>query len=448
MSVTRSGSSGPVRPQSTPVESTPSGSTAAAPPPPPPADSGQPTPDAAPAAAAPSAQTRHDSRAGANAAAHTSAATWGSRLAAMAAGGVVGGVAGAAVALGARVALDRVAQDHDVLPSVADTPATPGAPAIAQPAVGGPVPVSNTTPPPLPAGTYDVSQVTPQQLTQMRADPTQRALANTIGNAQTAYADRIAAGARVLVNTSAGNGGQPVLTMVPPGFDYSQPARVHTHYHGFHATVADPVGHGSGTTVRMAEIQARDHQAVFVLPECRNAPANAQLGAPGYATDWHNVSSQTQTTQDALAGAGITHVGTTIVSAHSGGGSALANAMNAHRDGSGVQCDRLEMQDCLYGSEHAIARWAGTANGQACRSALYLHGSNTHSPSGIRRAFGNRYQQVDMSAQGRINDQNNPVLTDANGQPITGPDRRPRHRFKADSHNRTVGQFMDAIPGP
>ena len=44
----------------------------------------------------------------------------------------------------------------------------------------------------------------------------------------------------VTVTTPAGNGGAPVLTLVPPGFDPSKPATVQTHFHGDHTSVAAP----------------------------------------------------------------------------------------------------------------------------------------------------------------------------------------------------------------
>lgn len=400
MSIGRTGTAGAPR-DAAPALQTPAPAAAA---PPPPATRTADTPVVTPAppadAAAPSREALEASRTAAAGSASTAAALWGARFAS----GMV---------------------------------APLGAAAVTTPAAG---------PPPLPAGTHDVGQMTPAALGAMKksTDPAQRRLAETIGRAQVAYADDIRRGARVLAGNSAGNGGKPVLTLVPPGFDPSRPARVHTHYHGFNATVADPMGHGSGTTARMREIQQRDSQAVFVLPECGNARAGA------YATDWSNVRSQADTTRDALTGAGITQVGTSIVSAHSGGGAALAAALRAHPDGSGLQADRLELQDCFYGSEHAVAAWGRTANGQAARSVVYLHGTNdlaAHSPAAVQRVFGDRYQQVEMGAQPRINRTNNPELTDENGQ-VLRRNGQPLRKYAPDAHNRTVGEFMDSVPGP
>jgi hypothetical protein len=61
-----------------------------------------------------------------------------------------------------------------------------------------------------------------------------RLLGYTIENARDVFAETMSTGAppgRVLVTTSDGNGRHPVVVVVPPGFDPSRPARVHTHYH-------------------------------------------------------------------------------------------------------------------------------------------------------------------------------------------------------------------------
>lgn len=321
---------------------------------------------------------------------------------------------------GARLQADVTRQAWMAKGGGGDPAPTTNAPAAA------PTPGVGTTPPPLPAGTYDVATITPDQLhdLQQSRSPGDRAMASTIQRAQHAYADRIASGARVLVNTSPGNGGRPVLTMIPPGFDYSRPATVQTHYHGWNATVADNKGHGAGLSFRMEEIQRQNPQAVFVLPECGNAKAGA------YHTDWSNVRSQADTTNDALGAAGITNVGARVVSAHSGGGAALQRAIDRHPDGSGLQADRLEMLDCLYGSQGSIARWARTPNGQACNDAVYYHGTNdTHASDGLHHAFGDHYRRVNVSAP-------HPVPTGVT------PDGRTVPRFNADAHNRTVGEFL------
>ncbi len=284
-------------------------------------------------------------------------------------------------------------------------------------------PVPGPTPP-----SRDVSQVTPEQLRAMSrsTDPAERRLGETIARAQTAFADTIQRGGRVLASTSPGNGDRPVLTVIPPGFDPRQPARVQTHYHGWNATVADPRGHSAGTTARIQEVQAQDPQAVFVLPEANNAPARGGQ----YRTDWSNVTSQARTTEDALRGAGITNVGTRVVSAHSGGGNALANAIRAHRDGSGLQADRLELHDSLYGSQADLARWAATGPGRAVQQVRYFHGTNDgDADRPLGPAFGARYQRTDVRAPRPV-----PTLVDDHGRTVP--------RYSPNAHDRTVAEFL------
>src|SRR5262249_34075634 len=98
-----------------------------------------------------------------------------------------------------------------------------------------------------------------------------------------------------------------------------------------------------------------DTQAMFVLPEARlrndvrpqvDSPANNLM----YHVNWSNVSDQVQTVKDALAVAHVEQSAVTdrVVSAHSGGGSALNNAINADESGARLQADRLMLYDCMY----------------------------------------------------------------------------------------------------
>ena len=290
--------------------------------------------------------------------------------------------------------------------------------------------------------TWDVATTTPAEIAALKAssDPATRRLGNTIAGAKLNYADRLATGARIVVTTSKGNGGQPVLVLVPEGFDPSQPARVHTHYHGWNATIVDALGHSAGTAGRMAQIQAADPQTVFVLPECGNAPAvKSSGGTPEFQTNWSNVSGQALTTKDALASAGITNVGTRVVSAHSGGGVALANSINASPDGSGLDCDRLELQDCLYGCQAQIKTWSKTELGQAAQQVTYYHGTNDGSAdAGFGKAFGDRYRRINVDKMS-MTSADRPILDDATGKSTGKP------AYSADPHNRTVGQFMDDL---
>lgn len=138
---------------------------------------------------------------------------------------------------------------------------------------------------------------------------------------------------RVLVTSSAGNGGEPVTVIVPPGAQ--APLRVHTHYHG------DRAGSVSGENAAADAVAARvksGDRTVYVLPEARS------VGTP---TGWGNVRDLDRTAQDALAAAGLgrADVGDRTVSAHSAGGRALVQGT---ADGQTITADQLIIQDALY----------------------------------------------------------------------------------------------------
>lgn len=60
-----------------------------------------------------------------------------------------------------------------------------------------------------------------------------------------------------------------------------------------------------------------------------------------------------------------------------------------------VAPDRIELIDSLYGSERAVAEWAGTPAGRATREVTYLHGTSREGrDADIARAFGDRYRRV------------------------------------------------------
>jgi hypothetical protein len=251
-------------------------------------------------------------------------------------------------------------------------------------------------------GAYDAARIDPAQLAALRssADPRDRRMAQTLRNAQRRYAALISGGGRVVVSAGAGNGGQPVVTLVAPGFDPSRPARVHTHYHGWSTTVAGPGRMADQRTDRIEKVQARDPQTVVVLPECASAPVGYAWNAPpAYKTDWSNVSSQARTVDDALRAAGVeARIEQEVVSAHSGGGRALVHAIRAQTDGSGLRAQRLELMDCLYEDTDALLRqWGGgaspSANGSALESVVYYLGTNeAHKYARMARDFGARYE--------------------------------------------------------
>lgn len=294
-----------------------------------------------------------------------------------------------------------------------------------------------------PPQAFDIMTVTPQQIKELR-DKKQTQLADTIKNAQAAYSDFVKAnpGVKVIVTTSDGNGGHPVL--VVKGAKADTDAHVHTHYHGDNATVGDPLGSKAGQNARIRDTLKKDPHAVFVLPEAANSRPKPDSPSNDlkYPVDWSKVKSQVKTTNDALDAAGVQRPPKeSVVSFHSGGGMALVTLVNANKDkgASTLQADRLELYDSVYhfgkGSlpayhfEARLSEWSQTDSGKAVKQVIFYRGSNDVSRAAVmEKSLGTaKFKLIDMNKE--------PPLPKNPG-------------FNPDPHYRTVGQFMGTRPRP
>ena len=323
-----------------------------------------------------------------------------------------------------------------------------------------------------PIQSYDISKVTPAQIQELR-DKKQDRLANTIVNAEIAYHDFVKAnpGVKVIVTTSEGNGGQPVL--VVKGAKADTDAHVHTHYHGDNATVADPLGSKAGQNARIRDTLKNDPHAVFVLPEAENSTPKTDSSSNNnsYSVSWSNVKNQVKTTNDALDAAGVQRPPKeTVVSFHSGGGMALVNLVNNNKDkgNATLKADRLELYDSVYHFgekdgkilpayhfEQRLREWSQTDSGRAVQQVVFYRGSNDASRAAVmEKAVGkDKFKMVDMAKEPPVDDTINPPAENANGNWMevvrdgkqTG---KVAHNFNPDPHYRTVGQFMGTRPRP
>jgi hypothetical protein len=308
---------------------------------------------------------------------------------------------------------------------------------------------------------YDVAQTSQADVEALKksCDPAQRRLGHTIENAKVAYGDLLSKGARIVVTLNAGNGGEPVMTLMGPGFDAKLPARIHTHYHGDNATVGDPVGSKAGQNSRIRETVARDPQTVFVLPECKSVIDQGTLpDSPThdkvYRADWGNVQSQAQTTDMALKAAGITKVGRETVSVHSRGGEVIQKLMHDDPSGKSLRASRLELHDSLYGSQGAVVAWGHTDNGKRVDKVIYVHGTNPQGRDAeIAKTFKGSYIRIDIARQQPLNEKNNPVVYDGKGAArddhIHGKNGHEGvRRYHPNAHYQTTGRFLAIWPLP
>jgi len=182
-------------------------------------------------------------------------------------------------------------------------------------------------------------------------------LAETVAGVQQNYKKLLDAGAKIVISTSAGNNGKPIVTVVPPALannkDPKQPYDVVVHYHGMHGSVAKPAG-GSPVREQIEASFSRTPPTVFVLPTTTIVPT-MQGDFKTTMPVWSDAVRDTaKTAADGAAGV----VGTRrqlTVSAHSLGRQALTSAMKH----GGLKADRVDVQDGF------------SANGTADMKAVY-----------------------------------------------------------------------------
>lgn len=201
---------------------------------------------------------------------------------------------------------------------------------------------------------YDLATVTDEQIEVLYqgSDEEQRT-ARTIEEARVTYGSLLEPGpdgqtpGRIVVTTSEGNGGQPVLVIVPPGYSADADTTVHTHYHGKDTTVG--AEHSTvGRDQAILDAVRENPQTILVLPEDRGAPTSAEDDV-SYSATWGNADDQVATTEDALRAVDLdpTSVDRSVVSAHSAGGAAIRNLARAGK----LQADELLLHDCFYGNQ-------------------------------------------------------------------------------------------------
>jgi len=235
-----------------------------------------------------------------------------------------------------------------------------------------------------------------------RRDP---ALGLAVENAQKSFKAMLDQGAKISVTTSAGNGGKPVVTIIPPALarDPSLPHEVQVHYHGTPGSASAPVA-DSPVKGRIADTFNQSPPKVFVLPEWNGKD------------DWSNVKNTGTTADDALKGAGLTGKRESLtVSAHSLGRFAVLSAIK----NGGLKADRLDMQDAF---------WKGQSDGPRRVAQWIKDRANDTPPPQVR---------ILITTNGRMSDKAS-IQREARQHGLELPDALfvdlHRQRFQRDAH--------------
>lgn len=219
-------------------------------------------------------------------------------------------------------------------------------------------------------------------------------LASVIAQAQQSYRGLLDQGAKLVVTTSAGNGGKPVIAIVPPALarntDPAAPYRVQVHYHGMGSTAASPSA-SSPLEARIAQSFSQSPPTVFVLPHSASPAKDVPK--------WSNVKDTGRTADDALAGVVGARQQLTV-SAHSLGRRAIESAIAS----GGLKADRLDVQDAFYRTQpegpRAVRAWMEENPGAQVRVLITSNGMSDAATIGRQARFPPGVVVVDQPLRG------------------------------------------------
>jgi peptidoglycan hydrolase-like protein with peptidoglycan-binding domain len=160
---------------------------------------------------------------------------------------------------------------------------------------------------------------------------------------------------RFAVVDSRANGDRPLAVYLPAGYDPGQSAKLFIYFHGHYGSVGEGFAR-SGLFGRIRDLAAAHPQTIFVFPQAAAPPFSYWMAPP---EDFAAMESEALLlARDLLGGRWPAGVSERIVSAHSGGGLALKNAVRA----GAFRANRIEFLDCTYGDwGEVVAAWAAAA---------------------------------------------------------------------------------------
>ena len=146
-----------------------------------------------------------------------------------------------------------------------------------------------------------------------------------------------------------GNGGRPVAVYVSAALEASKPVTLLMYFHGHGADVGDYF-RDTSVLARIRWLETTEPNTIYVCPEAASAPFHYWMAAPESFT---RLEREGLAEAARLAGRTLT-IGRRVISAHSGGGLALRNAVTEGQ----IEAERFEFLDCNYGDwGMVVADW-------------------------------------------------------------------------------------------
>lgn len=146
---------------------------------------------------------------------------------------------------------------------------------------------------------------------------------------------------QVKVFASAGNGSRPVICWVPDTFDPDRPATVVTYFAGKGFNWATDAG-ANGLLSRLRTVKSDDN-AVYIFPQGHLAEPTDRWMRKEEGESFELLQREANLVLRGMVG-GVLRIGARTVVAHSGGGSAVHNAVRSGE----LRADRLLLLDCFY----------------------------------------------------------------------------------------------------
>lgn len=176
------------------------------------------------------------------------------------------------------------------------------------------------------------------------------------------------------------NGGRPVAVHLPDGFDPARPARLLTYFHGHGGDIGQGLVSGK-VLARIKWLGASEPQTVIACVEAADKPFGYWMTPP--RESFRGLMAQVLEEAKSIADRDLT-IASRVVSAHSGGGLALRNAVVSGQ----FAAEGLEFLDSNYGDwGMVIAKWANAQSAKPPITTWNTPGPTRVHDAEIKKAF-------------------------------------------------------------